>query len=142
MTKSKGIGRAPLGNKKALKLKDPDVRQEAFRQYCAHIESGLSKENFVFEHPQLDCCYKTMESYIKENPMEFPAIKKEIAWAKGFQKLEQVCIDSATGANKDACTASLQMIMRNKYKWDKPEAAESGKSAADEILEKINARLS
>lgn len=110
---------APKGNDYGLKLKEPDIRQEAFRQYCAHIARGKTKENFFFEHPELTVTYKTLDKYIADYPEEFPSIHIEIAKMKGYQRWEQIVEDSAEGINEKANTASLQMLMRNKFKWDK-----------------------
>lgn len=112
---------APKGNSNGLKLKDPDVRQEAYKKYCEHLAKGKSQRSFTFEKGDLTCTYKTIESYISENPVEFPPLQKEIALCKGYQRWEQVVEDSAEGKNKDANTASLQMLMRNKFDWDKQE---------------------
>ena len=68
------------------------------------------------------CCWETMESYIKNNPKEFSPIKVKLAKIKGFQLWEGVAESSANGTNKDASTPSLQMVMRNKYGWDKDES--------------------
>ncbi len=109
---------APEGNQFGVKLKDPEVRQLAFEQYCAHLARGKSQESFYFEHPEFTVSYKTMNRYIEENPEEFPAIKKEIARIKGFAIWEDIVEKSAKGEN-EAVTPSLQMVMRNKYGWDK-----------------------
>ena len=59
-------------------------------------------------------------------PLEFDPLKKKTAETKGFARWEQVCEDSATGDNPNACTPSLQMVMRNKFGWDrvKPDTSE------------------
>lgn len=125
------------GNKNGVKLKDPDLRQEAYRQYCEHLAEGYSQESFCFDHPQLTVTYKTMNRYIEENPLEFPPIQKEKAKLKGYKMWEGVAMDSAKGLNKDANTASLQMIMRNKYGWDKEDKEAKEQCAADKILDKL-----
>src|SRR5580693_8700090 len=91
MTVRKGIklngGGAPIGNKNGTKLKEEELRQEAYRQYCEHIASGIPKEAWFFEHPYDELkslTHKTMEKYIKENPLEFPPIKKEQAESKSY----------------------------------------------------------
>lgn len=106
------------GNTNGVKLKDSEVRQEAYRQYCAHLAKGKSKRSFVFEHPELTCHWQTIESYMKDTT-EFNPIMKEVAICKGYAHWEQVVEDSATGINEKANTASLQMKMRNKFGWDK-----------------------
>jgi hypothetical protein len=111
---------APEGNKSGIKLKDPEIRQLAYQQFCDHIAHGLSKKSWYFIHPSLSCTYETIEKYIKDE-VEFDPIHKKIAEAKGFGYWEGVVHSSATGQNKDANTASLQMVMRNKFDWDKVE---------------------
>ncbi len=68
-----------------------------------------------------------MLSYNENNPEEFPSIKRFIAETKGKKYYEGVCRASANGDNQKANTASLQMIMRNKYGWDKPEKGDGDK---------------
>jgi len=64
-----------------------------------------------------------MDKYL-QNEVEFDPLHKKIAEVKGFARWEKVVEDSATGKNKDANTASLQMLMRNKYGWDKTDGKE------------------
>jgi hypothetical protein len=111
----------PPGNQYGLKLKDPDIRQQAYSQYCDHLAKGKSKRSWCFEHPELTCTWETMEKYL-DNEAEFDPIHKKISETKGYAKWEGVVEDSAVGTNKDANTASLQMLMRNKFGWDKERA--------------------
>jgi hypothetical protein len=111
----------PVGNKHGVKLKDPKIRQQAYMQYCQHLANGKSKKSWCFEHPELTCTWETMESYLQDMA-EFDPIHKKVAETKGFARWEKVVEDSAEGFNQDANTASLQMLMRNKYGWDKEKA--------------------
>lgn len=111
----------PLANSNGVKLKDPDIRQEAYRKYCEHIAKGKSKKSFVFISENYSCHWQTLESYIKDK-VEFDPLQMELAYHQGYARWEQVAEDSAEGLNKDANTASLQMIMRNKFDWDKEGA--------------------
>lgn len=111
-------------NKNGVKLKESTVRQDAYTQYCDHLSKGKSQESFCFEHDLFTVTYKTMNKYIEDNPLEFPPIKKEIALIKGFNKWEEITEISARGEKIDNCTpntASLQMVMRNKFGWDKKD---------------------
>ncbi len=67
-------GKIPMaalpGNQYNKKLKTPELKAEAYRQYCAHIAEGYSKENFWFEHPDLTITWETVETYIKKEPKE------------------------------------------------------------------------
>lgn len=117
------------GNENAKKLKTPELCAEAYKQYCAHIANGKSKRSWCFDHPELTLTWETMEKYL-EDEVVFDPKKKKIAESKGFAKWEKVCEESADGTNRKANTASLQMIMRNKFGWDK-ESKQSG-SPVDE----------
>lgn len=113
------------GNQIARKLTTDELKQEAYRQYCAHLAKGLIKDNWYFEHEDLSICYETMESYIKNEPSVFKPIQKKIGWAKGYQYWEAEVGKAALGENSKADIAGLQMIMRNKYKWDAKETSSS-----------------
>lgn len=130
---------APKGNKNATKLKTPELKVEAYQQYCAHLAKGKSKKSWYFEHPELELTAETMEKYISDNPIDFRPITREIAEIKGFAYWEEVVEQSARGEN-EANTASLQMLMRNKYKWDKEDKKEVAGCSADKILDAINGR--
>jgi hypothetical protein len=130
---------APKGNKNALKLKTPDLKAEAYKQYCAHLAKGKSKKSWYFEHPDLELTAETMDKYIAENPIDFRPITKQIAEIKGFAHWEEIVEQSARGEN-EANTASLQMLMRNKYKWDKETIDRATTCSADEVLQMIRAR--
>lgn len=112
---------APLGNKFRQVLKTEELRKEAYRQYCNHLAQGYHQDSWYFEHPELTLCSESMEKYIKEYPQELAPINKRVAKAKGLKIWEKVVEDSAKGDNEKANTASLQMLMRNKFGWDKPE---------------------
>jgi hypothetical protein len=106
------------GNTDAVKLKDDSLKKQAFEQYCAHLAKGKSKKSWCFEHPELTLTWETMEKYIKTNDPVFDPIKKSVAEIKGYAYWEEVAEKSAEGKNQ-ANTASLQMVMRNKFGWDK-----------------------
>lgn len=112
------------GNKHAVKLKTPELKKAAYDSYCAHLAKGKNKKSWYFEHPDLMLTWQTMEKYISEEPNVFNPLQKEMAWSKGYQHWEGVVEASAEGTNKEANTASLQMLMRNKYGWDKQENTE------------------
>lgn len=124
------------GNKSGIALKDKEIRKIAFKEYCDHIASGRSKKTWRFRNPlykDYHCCWRTMERYMKENPTEFQLIHREKAEIDGYYYWETVVADSAVGNNEKANTASLQMIMRNKFGWDKKE-----ENTAEEIKEKLD----
>lgn len=128
---------AQPNNKNGTKLKAPDIRQEAYKQYCDYLAKGLSKEGWYFEHPELTCTHKTMEKYIRENPLEFPPIQKEMAESKSYQVWEQRGIGMVQGLQEKCQPAIYQMFMRNKFGWDKESVDEVAECAADKILERL-----
>jgi hypothetical protein len=111
---------APFGNTNNRAFKDPELLKEAYASYLNHLAEGKGKRGWVFEHPDCTCTYQTIEKYMRED-VNFDPIQIEIAMCKGYKVWEEITADSAKGVNKDANTASLQMIMRNKFGWDKKE---------------------
>ena len=115
-------GGAQPGNQFGVALKDPQIRQKAFKSFCDHLSTGKSVKSWYYED-ELDnlCCWETMVSYINKFPHEFQSIKKKVAETKGFKHWEKVVEDVASGKNREGNVAALQMLMRNKYGWDKIE---------------------
>lgn len=110
------------GNTCAVKLNSDELKRDAYAQYCAHIASGIPKKAWCFEHPELTLTWETMEKYIREEPGVFDPIHKKVSETKSLKYWFSILAASATGDNKDANTASLQIIMRNKFKWDMKDA--------------------
>jgi hypothetical protein len=129
-------------NKAAKKLKTPELREACYKEYCAHLARGKSKRSFVFKYRDLSCTYRAIEKCIEEDDDLDPA-HKEVAEAEGFAYWETIVEEAAKGTNKDANTASLQMLMRNKFGWDKDERTNEEKVAqAIDSLAKIREYLS
>ena len=119
---------APKGNQNAVKLRDPEIRQEAYNQYCDHLSKGKSKKSWVFEHPSLRCTSELIEKIIK-NEEEFDPLTKQIAEAKGYAYWEQKVIEHVLGLGDNKTnTAALNMWMRNRFGWDKPESSFSSQT--------------
>lgn len=112
---------APKGNKNAKKLTSDELKREAYEQYCAHLAKGKDKKSWYFDHPDMQLTWKTMEKYIAEDPIVFPPDKKEMAYSQGYQHWEGIAEGLADGSNKQACVPALQMVMRNKFKWDRAD---------------------
>ena len=108
-----------LGNKNGTAIKSPKLMEEAFADFCRHMAAGKSKRGWSFKHPECKCTYQTLEKYMKDQEFEFEPITLEIAKSDGFGYWEGVLHDAAVGKNKDGNPAVMQMIMRNKYSWDK-----------------------
>lgn len=106
------------GNKHAQKLKTPELKKAAFDQYCEHLAKGKSKRSWCFVHPDLTLTWETMEKYIANDP-EFDPQKKKVAQIQGFYLWENIVEESAKGKQKDSNVPCLQMVMRNKFGWDK-----------------------
>jgi len=65
-----------------------ELKHEAYAQYCAHIAKGLSKEAFVFDHPEVSVIWETVENYMKADPINFPPIHKKKAEAESLSVWE------------------------------------------------------
>lgn len=134
-------GGSPLGNQHAKKLTTPELKAEAYDQYCAHLARGKSKRSWYFEHPDLTMTWETMEKYLKDEA-EFDPSKKKIAMSRGFGLWEDVVEQSANGRNTKANTATLQMLMRNKFGWDKNGAnPELDDSATNTQFEAVSSQI-
>lgn len=112
-------------NRYAVKLVNDELKLEAFNQFCQHLAKGKSRKSWRFRHPDVCITWQTLDTYMKNEPHVFNAIQMEEAISDGYAKWEQVVEDSADGHNKEANTASLQMLMRNKFGWDKEDKKES-----------------
>jgi hypothetical protein len=112
---------AAIGNKYRLALDTPEIRQQAYLSFCSHLSKGKAVKSWSFKEDGYLCSWETMMKYIRENPNEFDPIHKTIADSDGYAHWEAIAESSASGQNKEANTASLQMIMRNKFGWDKKE---------------------
>lgn len=133
-------GGAPKGNKNGLKLKQPAVRQEAYRQYCKHIASGKPKEAFFFSHPEHGVTWETMDVYIKENPVEFPPVLMQRAQAERYNFWLEEGGKLIRGEYKGGSPVVWQTIMRNIFKnigWDRDQINENNKSHVQKLAESI-----
>lgn len=124
---------AAPGNNYATKLKDPAARQRAYQAYCDWLAKGKTKKSFTYVEDDLMCIWATIENYIREAPQDFDPIKKELAYAAGCARWEQVVDDTADGKNKQASVPTLNMIMRNKYKWDTAEHEKDVESSKSDL---------
>ena len=129
---------APKGNQRARKLTTPELKKAAYDQYCAHIAKGKPKEAWYFEHPDMTIIWETMEQYIKDFPADFPSINKKMAesqsYGKWFDKGEEMM------TSQEKCQPAIyQMIMRNKFGWDKESSAdkEARRQGEETMLEAV-----
>lgn len=134
---------APIGNKYGTKLKEPDHRQDAYKQYCDHLAAGYSKKSWSYKHAtdiSKYLCYQTMEKYIEENPTEFNPILMEVAINDGMKWYEEEGRKLMQGRYKNGSPEVWKTCMRNKYSWDKDLVEQAVKCSADKILEEIRSR--
>lgn len=129
---------AAPGNNYAVKLKDSPSRQRAYDSYCTWLAKGKTKKSFSFVEVQEDgsvlrCIWATMEAYLKENPQDFDPLKKEVAYSQGCAFWEDAVDETALGIRKDTSVPTLNMIMRNKYKWDTPENNEEAQESRADL---------
>lgn len=115
---------APKGNQNATKLKTPELKAEAYKQYCTWISLGHSKESWTLDYPHLLLTSETMEKYIRNNPIDFDPIHKKCAEAKSLEHWESLGKQMMKGEIKGAQPAIFQMFMRNKFGWDKENSKE------------------
>ncbi len=116
---------AQKGNKYALKLKDRSIRKKAFDQYCEHLSKGYPSRAFSFEKGDISITGKTMESYVKNNPEEFPEIKIEISHAKSYKLWFERGRKMVEGEYKNCSPITWQTVMRNIFKKDGWDASDS-----------------
>lgn len=131
---------APKNNTNAVKLKDDETKKEAYRQYCLHISQGRSKEAWKFAHPHdplKSLTHKTIEKYIKNDPIVFPPILMDMAEADSFNIFEQIGMNLVRGDIKNGSPETWKTFMRNKFGWDKESVDEVAECAADKILERL-----
>jgi hypothetical protein len=108
------------GNSNGTKLKEPDVRQEAYRQYCKHIAEGWPRDAFFFDHPTHSVCWQTMEKYLEDTTEFNPQLLKR-AQAARYQHWMKKGINLMEGQYKNGSPVVWQTIMRNIFRkqgWD------------------------
>lgn len=127
------------GNQINTKLDTLELKLEAYKQYCEHLRKGKSKKSWRMHHPDVCVTWQTLEEYIKNEPNVFNPIQMQQAQIDGYAHWEEVVEHSAKGINEKANTASLQMVMRNKFGWDKDDKKENSASQplVVELIKKI-----
>lgn len=111
---------AMKGNNNREKLTTPELRKKVFDHFCEHLKTGLSKECWFYEDETgLTMTLDGFDRYMREYRHEFDMDKYDAAFRKGMQYYENVGSEIAIGKNEKGNVAALQMIMRNKFGWDK-----------------------
>ncbi len=121
-------------NSTSYPKKKPETVIKAIHLFLAWLAQGKAIQSFSYRDPENKdeyCSWQTVLNYladkefVEQHNLAFVAEHKILARAEGYSVWEKVCEESAKGLNKEANTASLQMIMRNKFGWDKPEEKET-----------------
>lgn len=116
------------------KLHTPEIKMEAFIQYCAHIAKGKDKRSWYFEHPEITLTWQTMETYIANDKEGlFNSAHVETACAHGYRYWEQF-VEDATKMAVAHDTNAMAMLMRNKFRWDRPEQGSNDTKAQVHVL--------
>lgn len=126
------------GNKLHEKLNTPELRQKVYKHFCKYLEDGNFVDYWYYDEDGIQLTYQSLYNYFKRYPEEFEPEQRKVADSKGFQYWFSVVKQSAIGKNKDANTASLQMLMRNKYGWDKEKDQNSKEKEPVKIIDATN----
>jgi hypothetical protein len=131
-------------NQNGIKLKDPAIRQEAYRQYLEHLAKGYPKETFFFDHPTHSVCYKTLDKYLRDHPDEFPPILMEKAKASRYRHWFDEGKMLMQGKYRHGSPVVWGTIMRNIFKdigWDR-EISSNDDSEQSRVFESIMKQIS
>jgi hypothetical protein len=111
---------APKGNNYNKKLKDKATKDKVYKHYCEWIASGKSHKSWWYDKDGLQLTWESIETYIKEDNDLDPK-HKEMAVAMSFKIWEQLGYDMMVNKIEKCQPAIYQMMMRNKFGWDKLE---------------------
>jgi hypothetical protein len=124
------------------KLKNHGLLEQAYKSYCDHLANGNMRCSWYFEHEKVKVCYEAFESYFEKYPEEFDEMDRKIAWSKGYGHWENKLTSASNMPARDTNPAVLQMVMRNKFKWDTekhgPEKAPEQFDTQLKILKQVN----
>jgi hypothetical protein len=113
------------GNTNKLKLKKEAQQLVAYEAYCNWIASGKGRQGFVFEcedeetNKVVTITWQTIENYINSKRFDLDPIQKEKAENFAYQVWENVGVEMMQGKVDKCQPAIYQMMMRNKFGWDK-----------------------
>lgn len=134
-------GKFAEGNQISKKLTTPELKEEAYRQYCQHLSEGWPKEAFFFDHEELQITWKTMDKYIRENPADFPSIKMETAQAKRYKHWLTEGQTLMKGGYQHGSPVVWQTFMRNMFKdlkWDQKELDQDSNRPSEDFKAKLH----
>jgi len=113
---------APKKNNYNAALKNKEIKEKVYKDYCDHLAKGKMARSWCYNKDGIQLTYESMERYIREDEDLDPA-KKKLAVIEGLKIWEGHCEDGAL-CHREVNTACLQMVMRNKFGWDKVEKEE------------------
>ena|SRR5215469_8368200 len=118
------IAQGLVGNTNNLKLKTEDVQKAAYMAYCQWIAAGRGKQGFVFDFETEDgqkgfVTYQTVEKCLKDQRFDLDPSHMERAQNFSYQVWENTGIEMMQGKVDKCQPAIYQMMMRNKFSWDK-----------------------
>ena len=128
---------APLGNKRACKLKDKKTKDKVYKDYCDHIATGKSHKSWYYDNDGLLLTWETIESYIK-NDTDFDPLHKKTAIAKSLAIWESDGKRMMEGLVDKCQPVIYQMFMRNKFGWDKKEPETSKATIEIKLVDYCN----
>lgn len=122
------------GNRVNEKLTTIELKKEAYESYCDHLAQGFSRKSWYFFKDGTTITWQTMENYISEDRTGVLDTRhKEAAEAKAAKTWEHFAQQSAKMEVKHD-TAALQMYMRARFGWDRPEHQTSDVKAQATVL--------
>ena len=126
------------GNQNAVKLRTKAQKLKVFKDYCAWIATGNSKEAWTYDKDGLTLAWQAMEMYIKDD-LELKPFKhlKRNAEAKSLQVWHGKGLKMMEGKVDKCQPAIFQMFMRNKFGWDKKDSL-SDKDQASLIVKAVH----
>lgn len=129
------------GNKNAVILKEPEIRQIAYTDFCQHIADGFPLEAWSFSQDGYRCSWQTMMSYIKNDTIgEFNPILKEQAHAQAYKKLYSQGLRLMTGEIRGGSPVVWQTVMRNvnrRFGWDSEQITQDNRSHVERLAQAI-----
>ncbi|WP_299479312.1 hypothetical protein [uncultured Roseibium sp.] len=111
---------AKNGNKYAQKWPTSELRQKFCQVYCDHISAGYSKKSF----PHADL--KTIKSYAKRYPEDFPSEKIGEAERRGLLCWEQIGKLGTLGRLPGFKAISWIFNMKNRAGWHNNQSRDLG----------------
>lgn len=89
------------------------------RALLEHLSEGHSSKSFYFITEGFRISYSSLSPYMKNHEDLFPPEEIQFAETQGHKKWEKIVFDAALGKYQGHSAPLIQMIMRNKYDWDK-----------------------